>query len=112
MFLLQASPLGSVEAKQNVPAAHQVNNTIVLASDESDGTYLHIQKIHTTIRPQERFVRQGETWKGLEPDWEGTPDQLQTIPANGRDWAYEVNGQRFPLADHDGFRLSRNYQGT
>lgn len=34
------------------------------------------------------------------------------IPANGGNWYYEVNGKKYPLSSHGGFKLESNYNGT
>lgn len=65
------------------------NNTIILASDSDDESYLHVQKIHTTIRPQQRFLRRGAEWVGDEATWEGEAYQLQTTYLVG--WSIEVH---------------------
>jgi len=67
----------------------RANNEIVLFSDQADGTYLNIQNIHTTIRPQESFVRVDGEWQGREADWEGESYQVQTTYLAA--WSIEVH---------------------
>lgn len=70
-------------------AQYRPNNVIVLARDQADDSYTHIQKIHTTIEPAERFVRQKGVWQGLDPDWEGESWQVQTHYLAA--WSIEVH---------------------
>ncbi|TWT51311.1 Transglutaminase-like superfamily protein [Rubripirellula amarantea] len=77
------------EDSPNVIAHYVPNNTIKLACQQSDGTYVNVQKIHTTIEPSEQFQLVDGQWRGEEPGWEGRPDQLQTTYVGG--WSIEVH---------------------
>ena len=68
---------------------YRPNNTIVLACDVADQSYVTLQKIHTTIEPAEKFIRKDGQWIGDDPDWEGTAEQLQTTYVGG--WSIEVH---------------------
>ena len=68
---------------------YRPNNTIVLACDREDGSYLHIQNIHSTIEPQELFVKRGGNWTGVEPNWEGESYNVQTRYLAA--WSIEVH---------------------
>ncbi len=70
-------------------AQYRPNNTIVLACDREDGSFLHVQNIHTTIEPQELFVKRGGTWQGVEPNWEGESYNVQTRYLAA--WSIEVH---------------------
>jgi len=92
--------LTSFHASADDPLRYSPNNTIVLTCTEDDGSYINIQKIHTTIQPAEQFLCVNGRWQGMEADWEGTEEQLQTTYVSG--WSIEVH-----YDDHAIERLGR-----
>ena len=76
-------------AHNSATSAYRPNNSIVLGCEVADGSYLHIQQIHTTIEPAAQFILRNGQFYGHDPDWEGGIDQVQThyLPA----WSIEVH---------------------
>ncbi|WP_419194065.1 right-handed parallel beta-helix repeat-containing protein [Novipirellula herctigrandis] len=87
--LREPAQFGSSLSLQESDSQYRPNNTIILACDRNDGSHLHVQNIHTTIEPQQRFVKRDGKWIGVEPDWEGESYNVQThyLPA----WSIEVH---------------------
>jgi hypothetical protein len=40
------------------------------------------------------------------------PGQVHTIPEDGGNWYYVINGERFPLKDYGGWKIRSGYQAA